>query len=239
MKQQDFNCCITADITAKEAIAGISNVSGWWATNVTGSSQNLGDVFTVLFGKTFSTIKVIELIPEQKIVWHVMDSLVPLFKNEKQWNNTKMLWEISAENHTTKISFTHIGLTPETECYNDCVAGWSFFVKESLFKLLTQHKGLPRTGITTYFFSGDRRYDGLLYYKNDPMPDYPNGHIYVDVKETSGEQVVSAYAADEFNKVTFNVQNIKGDYFMILENRPIFQSIIPLEDILTTINLSK
>jgi len=51
--------------------------------------------------------------------------------------------------------------------------------------------------------------------------------------------VVSAYAADEFNKVTFNVQNIKGDYFMILENRPIFQSIIPLEDILTTINLSK
>ena len=37
----------------------ICNVSGWWASNVEGSSVNLDDVFTVRFGKTFGTFKVI------------------------------------------------------------------------------------------------------------------------------------------------------------------------------------
>jgi len=232
MKSNNFSCSMTAHVTAKEAIEGISNVAGWWASKVNGNSTHQGDVFTVLFGKTFSTIRISELIPGKKILWEVIDSLVPLFKNEKQWNGTKMLWEIAAEGDTTRITFTHIGLTPETECYTDCEAGWSFFIKESLLKLLTEKQGLPRTGITTYIFSDDRKYDGLLYYKNDPLPDYPKGHIFLDVKETQGEQVTAIYAAGDFDSENFDAQSLKGEYFMVIENKPVFGGIVPLEDIL-------
>ncbi|MEP6677332.1 MAG: hypothetical protein ABJA78_19380 [Ferruginibacter sp.] len=235
MKTENFNCSITANTSTQRAVESISNVSGWWATNVTGNSQQLNDVFTVRFGKTFATIKVLEFVPGKKIMWHVIDSLVPLFKNEKQWNDTKMLWEITPENNAVRISFTHIGLTPETECYTDCVMGWSFFVKESLFKLLTEGKGLPRAGITAYIFSKDRRYDGLLFYKNDPLPDFNEGHIFIDVKETNGEQVTSIYSADKFSTENFNVQQLKGEYFMILENKPLYDKILPLQDIIQTI----
>jgi hypothetical protein len=37
----------------------------------------------------------------------------------------------------------HIGLVPEIECYTSCVKGWDQYVKGSLFKLLTEGKGLP------------------------------------------------------------------------------------------------
>jgi hypothetical protein len=232
---ESFTTTIEVDKSPQDVFNSIKDVSGWWATNVTGHTQNLNDVFTVRFGKTFATIKNIEVIPNKKITWHVIESLVPLFKNEKQWNNTKMHWEISQDRHVTKIIFTHIGLTPETECYTDCVMGWSFFVKESLFKLITEGKGFPRTGITAYIFNEEIKYDGLLYYKKDPLPDYPDGHIFLDVKETNGEEVVSIYSAGAYRKETFDVQQLRGEYFMIIENESHNGNLTPLQDITETI----
>jgi len=54
-----------------------------------------------------------------------------------------MSWKISAEKNATQISFTHIGLAPGITCYNGCEKAWHFYVKESLFKLLTEDKGMP------------------------------------------------------------------------------------------------
>lgn len=166
---------------------------------------------------------------------HVIDSLVPLFKNQKQWNNTKILWETFTVHYATQIRFTHTGLTPEKECYADCIMGWSFFVKESLFQLLTVGKGVPRAGITAYIFIEDRKYDGLLYYKNDPLPDYPDGHIFLDVNETNGEQTISINAADSYQKENFNVEQLKGEYFMVVETKSRYENISPLQDITKTI----
>jgi len=153
----------------------------------------------------------------------------------KDWNGTKISWEISTDEGLTKINFTHIGLVPEKECYNDCKGGWSFYVKESLFKLLTEHKGLPGTGIRSTISNADRTYKGTLFFKNDPLPDFPDEHILIDVKEISGEHVISAYSADKLNQKNFNAQQIKGKHYMVVENKPVFGNISPLEDILKTI----
>ena len=32
---------------------------------------------------------------------------------------------------------------PGVECYENCETGWDHYIKESLFKLLTEKKGLP------------------------------------------------------------------------------------------------
>jgi hypothetical protein len=51
--------------------------------------------------------------------------------------------DAATENLETRIDFTHVGLLPGIECYNDCSKGWNFFIKESLFKFITEGKGLP------------------------------------------------------------------------------------------------
>src|SRR5258706_9527019 len=137
---KDYTCSITANITAKEAFENINHVSGWWAKNAKGKSKNLNDTFTVLFGKTFGTIKIAEMVADKKIVWQVIDCYLDLFKDKTQWKDTKIIWEISTENKSTQIRMTHVGLVPEIECYNDCEKGWNFFITESLFQLMTRHK---------------------------------------------------------------------------------------------------
>jgi hypothetical protein len=197
--------------------------------------MHLHEQFTVRFGKTFSILKVVEFVYAKRIVWKVEDSFLPLFKNEKQWNGTSITWEISLENNLAKVHMMHIGLTPDVECYADSNKGWNFYLKESLRKLIVEGRGLPGTGIFARFIIEDRKYEGLLFFKNDLLPEYSSDFLFADVKETKGEEVSSFYSADVYNKATFDVRKIKGDYFMLIENKPV-HAIDPLPDILQTIN---
>lgn len=143
MNSKNYNCTINAKISSNEAFEGINRVSEWWTTNLEGNSQKLNDIFTVHFGKTFVTIKLIEVIPDKKIVWHITDCYLDWLKDKEEWKDTKIDWEISTALNSTQINMTHIGLVPEIECYTDCEKGWNFYIKESLFKLITEQKGIP------------------------------------------------------------------------------------------------
>jgi len=143
MNQQNYHCSITANITAGKAAEGINNVAGWWTTNIEGSSEKLSDVFTVRFSETFVTFKIVEAVTGQKTVWLVTDCYLHWLADKQEWNGTKISFEISAKGNSTQVDFTHIGLVPEAECYGTCVKGWDFFIKQSLFKLLNDGKGLP------------------------------------------------------------------------------------------------
>jgi len=117
MENQNYNAAFTVNQTAHEVFKSINSVSKWWMENVEGSSKNLNDVFTVDFGgDAFVTHKLIEVIPNKKVVWLVTDCYLPWFKDKTEWTNTKMSFEISTSNNRTQISFTHIGLVPEVEC---------------------------------------------------------------------------------------------------------------------------
>jgi hypothetical protein len=144
MKSEDFHCSITANVTAKQAVDAISNVSAWWAKNLEGSSQKLNDVFTVRFGTTWVTFKITEFIPDTKIAWSVTDCYLPWLDDKTEWTGTKVVFEISTKNNTTVIHFTHEGLVPEVECYDNCVKGWTGHVTGSLQNLLNTGKGEPQ-----------------------------------------------------------------------------------------------
>jgi hypothetical protein len=143
MKKRDYHTSIRVNATVQEAFKNINSVSDWWTTSFEGHSEKLNDVFTVRFGETFITVKIVELIPYRKILWRVVDCYKHWLKDKKEWKDTKMSWEISAEKYATQISFTHIGLVPGIECYEGCEKAWSFYVKESIFKLLAEGKGIP------------------------------------------------------------------------------------------------
>jgi hypothetical protein len=143
MQQQDYHCSITAPVTAEEAFEGISNVRAWWAKHFEGSSTAVHDLFTVRFGTTFVTFEITELIPDRKVVWYVTDCYLPFVQDKYEWNNTSVVWEVEAAGDETRISMTHIGLVPAVECYGQCEAGWNNHIKESLFRYITEHAGMP------------------------------------------------------------------------------------------------
>jgi hypothetical protein len=142
---------------------------------------NINDIFTVRFGKTSGTFKVTEIQPLRKIRWLVTDSYLPLFKDVSQWTNTELLWEMSTDGMLSRLTMTHIGLMPEIECYTDCKKGWNFYINESLFKLITEGTGMPGTGIFAHISNGTKRYEGVLYSKQDPLPELMGEHILIDV----------------------------------------------------------
>jgi hypothetical protein len=144
MKEENYHVTLTVNTSAKEVYKSINDVTKWWTEDLKGSSQKLNDEFTVQFGDVHvSKQKLVELIPDKKVVWLVTDSKLNFIKDKQEWNNTKISFELSGQEDKTQIHFTHIGLVPEVECYNSCTKGWDYYIKGSLFKLLTEGKGTP------------------------------------------------------------------------------------------------
>lgn len=89
----------------------------------------------------YSKQKLIEVIPNKKIVWLVTESTLYWLQNDKQeWTNTKMIFEISTKGDKTMLHFTHEGLIPKRECYARCERGWTMVIKDCLFNYITNGK---------------------------------------------------------------------------------------------------
>lgn len=145
MEKNDFNCSITANISANEATEKISKVPEWWGVTVTGSAEKQNDAFIVkMGGDSFFNFTVSELIPGNRIVWLVTDCYMPWYANKKEWAGTKLIFGLSEDNGATTLNFTHEGLTPDVECYKDCEPGWTHWIATSLFSYLTTGKGVFR-----------------------------------------------------------------------------------------------
>ncbi|MCO4292185.1 SRPBCC domain-containing protein [Solitalea sp. MAHUQ-68] len=145
MKTLDYHMNMTTDASAHEAFESINNVTKWWTDNLEGNSQKLNDEFTVRFFDDLhvSTQKVVEMIPDKKVVWLVSSSQLNFINNKQEWNGTKISFEISEKGGKTQIDFTHQGLIPEIECYNDCSNAWGEYLRDSLLSLINTGKGKP------------------------------------------------------------------------------------------------
>lgn len=145
METKDFNCSITAKITAAEAMKKISNVPEWWGVTYSGSSEKEKDKFTIKMGEdSFFNVTVDELVPEKKVVWLVTDCNMPWYTDKKEWANTRLIFDLAENNGETELHFRHQGLTPNLECYNDCDPGWTHWIKTSLASYFTTGKGVFR-----------------------------------------------------------------------------------------------
>jgi hypothetical protein len=144
-KKQDYRTAIVANVTPQEAFDKICRVSEWWGLNFEGKSQKLNDIFTVRFGNgDMYKIEILEIAPNKKVVWQVVDSNQTWHPDSTEWTGTKIVWEISSQKAATQIDMTHLGLVPQFECYDMCKQGWDFLLHQSLIRLLTENKGLPR-----------------------------------------------------------------------------------------------
>lgn len=144
MQDQNFNITFQLEQSPEAVFAAVQNVRGWWSEGLEGDSEQLNDEFTYRHGDIhFSKHKLIEVVPNKRIVWLTLDSKLNFVAKQDEWNDTKVVFEITEQGDKTQLSVTHIGLVPECQCYEGCSKGWTHYLSGSLIPLIQTGKGKP------------------------------------------------------------------------------------------------
>ncbi len=146
MTTTGFTTTILLNKTSTEVFNAINNVRGWWSEEIEGSTDKLNDEWTYHYEDVHRCrMKIVELIPNKKIVWLVMDNHFSFTKDKTEWIGNKIVFEITEKDNSTQLQFSQIGLVPEYECYDICQNAWSTYIQKSLYSLITTGKGQPNT----------------------------------------------------------------------------------------------
>ena len=150
-----FTTTITVPQSPEQVFRAINDVRGWWSTNIDGATDAPGAEFTYKFANVHRTVqRITEWVPSKKVVWHVTDSFIN-FPDPNEWTGTDVIFEIAMTDAGTQLQFTHEGLEPACACYEACHAGWTFYIEDSLRRLITTGKGRPNKRDYTKSFTVD------------------------------------------------------------------------------------
>jgi len=142
MSNKDFTTTILVDQTPKEAFDAINNVRGWWFGDIEGRTEKLNDEFTYQFKEFhYSKQRLVEFIPDKKVVWLVTDSSLNFVEDRDEWTGTKISFEVTPKGDKTEVRFMHEGLVPSQECYDACSNAWGDYIQKSLRSLIRTGKG--------------------------------------------------------------------------------------------------
>ena len=144
MTTSDFTTTILVEQTPEEVFNAITNVRGWWSEEIEGDTEKLNDEFTYHYEDVHRCqMKLVDVIPNEIVVWRVMDNYFKFTQDKSEWKDNKIIFEIKQEEGKTKLQFTQLGLTSEYECFDICSNAWTHYIRESLFSLITTGKGMP------------------------------------------------------------------------------------------------
>lgn len=139
---RSFTTTCVVDRSPDEVYAAITDVGRWWTGRVDGRADRVGDEFTYQFGDLHdSRQRVIELDAGRRIVWEVVDARLAGRETPDEWRGTHIIFDLAPTVQGTSVQFTHAGLVPGFECYDDCAYAWTFFLDSSLRKLITTGDG--------------------------------------------------------------------------------------------------
>ncbi len=140
----NFTASFAVSQTPTEVFDAINNVRGWWGEDVGGSNDKVGDEFTYRVQDIhYSRLRVIELIPNVKVVWLVLDNQMNFVEDQTEWVGTKISFEVANKGDQMEVRFAHLGLLPQFECFGVCSNAWGSLMHSSLPKLITTSKGQP------------------------------------------------------------------------------------------------
>jgi hypothetical protein len=148
MNDQSFTTTLSVPATPAEAYAAINDVRGWWSRDVDGPTDTLGAEFAYRGNQDGvnlhrAQLRVADLVPGERVVWHVVDNWMSFIDDQREWTDTRIVFEITPTADGSEIRFSHVGLVPSYECHAVCVDAWTFFVQDSLRALIVTGHGEP------------------------------------------------------------------------------------------------
>ena len=94
MKNQNYTTTFSVDQPPEEVFAAINNVRGWWSEEIEGSTDKVGDEWTYHYEDVHSCkLKVTELVPGKRVVWHILDNYFNFTKDKSEWKGTTIMSE--------------------------------------------------------------------------------------------------------------------------------------------------
>ncbi len=142
--QPDFTTAILVNQSPQEVYDAILNVRGWWSENIEGDTDRAGAVFLYHYKDVHTCrISVTETIPGKSVRWRVLENNFSFIKEQDEWKDDEMRFDISAEGSRTRMIFTQVGLSIADACFDVCNEAWTGFIGNSLRKLITSGKGEP------------------------------------------------------------------------------------------------
>ena len=135
-ESKSFTYSFTTEKSPEEMYGLFLNIEQWWSgiyeETIKGESAKVGDEFSFLAGggAHFTKHRLVELVPNTKIVWLVIEGNLTFVEKTDEWVNTKICFDIAGEGDKTRVTFTHEGLTPQFECYDDCSSGWMGYMEK-------------------------------------------------------------------------------------------------------------
>jgi hypothetical protein len=141
-----FSSTFLVDQSPQEAFAAINDVRGWWSGEIEGATDALDAEFTYRYEDVhYTKQRITEFVPNQKVVWRVLDASLNFTEDPNEWTGTEVTFEVSQQGEQTQVRFTHLGLVPAFECYDKCSSAWGFYINNSLRRLITTGQGAPNT----------------------------------------------------------------------------------------------
>lgn len=95
MKNQSFSTTLLVDQTPEESFVAINDIRGWWSEEIEGNTDILHSEFLYRDNHLRSKMKITELIPGKKVVWHILESQMDNFDAGTEWNGTELIFEIA------------------------------------------------------------------------------------------------------------------------------------------------
>lgn len=139
--QENYSYTFQTSMNTDKVFEILVNVREWWTgiygETIKGESSKLNDQFTYKAGEGahYSEQKVVELKPNQSIAWLVTKSNLTFLSDPTEWEQTIIRFDLSRNGDGTDVTFTHVGLAPQIECYKACSAGWTGYLNNLRKKL--------------------------------------------------------------------------------------------------------
>lgn len=144
-RTEDFTAVLDLPASPETVVAlftSAAGVSRWWGP--TEGDGTAGGTLVTSFGEHgVNAVRVLQAGPS-RVVWEpiALDGSTPT-GHTQEWLGTAIEFDIAPAETGTTLRFRHAGLGPQLECWDDCVAGWTYF--------MASIGTLARTGIGTPF----------------------------------------------------------------------------------------
>jgi hypothetical protein len=136
----DYTTTFTVDASPEEVFAVINDVRRWWTGDIVGDNATVGSEFTYRHTDVHrSTQRVTELVGGKRIAWHVTDAQLAFSRDPADWIGTDITFDITEDDDTTRVRFTHVGLVPTSDCFESCSSAWNYYVNSSLREAIESH----------------------------------------------------------------------------------------------------
>ena len=120
-----YSTRFTVQQSPGEVYAAILAVSSWWTGEIEGSAADVGSEFSYRHGSQhYSRQRVVALEPGNRVVWRVVDSHLSFISEPNEWTGSEIIFDIASVADGAELTFTHVGLMPDVECFGACSVAW-------------------------------------------------------------------------------------------------------------------